>query len=121
MISTTNPAQTDELAPVDAFARWMAGVDRLVHEPNRLAILTLLRERREMKFMPLQQVLGIRRGNLSIHLRKLEEAGLISVYREIENTKTATTLRLTEKGRTAIEGYWSAMQTLIFDPEEFET
>lgn len=111
----------NELAPVEAFARWMAGVDRLVHEPNRLAILTLLRERQKMRFMHLQQVLGIRRGGLSIHLRKLEEAGLISIYREIENRKTATTLRLTEKGRTAIEGYWSAMQALIFDPEEFET
>lgn len=60
----------------------LASVDRLVHEPARLAILTALAACASADFLFLQQLTGLSKGNLSSHLAKLEQAGLVGVSKQ---------------------------------------
>ncbi len=90
----------------------LANLDRLVHEPARLAILTALSALASADFLFLQQVTGLTAGNLSSHLAKLEEGGLITVERAILNKRTHTEIRLSERGRRAIERHWQQLESL---------
>ncbi len=84
-------------------------VDRLVHEPARLAILTVLASAEEVQFKFLEQALGLTRGNLSSHVSKLEEAGYLTVTKAFEQKIPVTSYRITARGRKALEGYRAAM------------
>src|SRR5258708_6224138 len=89
----------------------IANIDRLVHEPARLAILTALEACRSADFMFLQSLTGLSRGNLSLHLGKLEARGLIAVEKAFVRKMPRTTLRLTKEGKTAIRAYWRRLDT----------
>ncbi len=80
-------------------------VDRLVHEPARLAILTVLAAAEEVQFTFLEQVLGLTRGNLSSHVSKLEDAGYLTVSKAFEERTPVTRYQITTKGRRALEAY----------------
>jgi DNA-binding transcriptional ArsR family regulator len=84
-------------------------VDRLVHEPARLAILTVLANAEEVQFKFLEEALGLTRGNLSSHVSKLEEAGYLTVAKSFEEKIPVTRYRITARGRKALEGYRTAM------------
>jgi len=90
----------------------MANLDRLVHEPTRLAILAALSACRSADFLFLQRITGLTKGNLSSHLAKLEEAGLVEIEKRFVDKKSQTRARLSEAGRQAIEGYWQQMESL---------
>jgi DNA-binding transcriptional ArsR family regulator len=90
----------------------LANLDRLVHDPSRLAILTTLEACEEADFTFLQHVTKLTRGNLSSHLMKLEEAGLISVIKGYVNRRPNTSFRLTASGTDAIERHWKQLDTL---------
>ena len=88
-------------------------LDRLVHEPARLKILTYLYLVDSADFVFLISRTGLTMGNLSAHMSKLQKAGYIEVEKEILRNRPHTMLSLTEKGRTAFENYRSGMQQIL--------
>lgn len=87
-------------------------LDRLVHEPARLAILSVLSGCESADFLFLQRSTGLTSGNLSVQMSKLEEAGLIAVDKRIQSKRTLTTAWLTEAGRVQVTAYWATMDEL---------
>lgn len=87
-------------------------VDRLVHEPGRLAILTVLSSVRDADFVFLQRATGLTKGNLSSHLTKLEDAGLVTIEKRFVRRKPNTNVALTRSGRTRITRHWEQLERL---------
>ena len=90
----------------------MEQIDRIVHEPVRLRALTLLSGVQAAEFSFLLKVLGLTNGNLSVHMRKLEEAGYVSVTKEFVGRTPRTTYEITEEGQEALRGYWRVMDAM---------
>ena len=90
----------------------LAGLDRLVHEPARLAIMTALSACKKADFVFLQNLTGLTKGNLSTHLTRLEEAHLIEVDKQFAGKKPVTFVQLSETGRQAIKQYWVRLEQL---------
>jgi len=77
-------------------------LDRMVHEPARLAILTALFAAEEVEFLFLQKVTTLSKGNLSSHTQKLEVAGYLKTTKVFRGRIPVTTFRITKAGRTAL-------------------
>jgi DNA-binding transcriptional ArsR family regulator len=90
----------------------MADLDRLVHEPARLAIMTALSACQSADFLFLQRLTGLTKGNLSSHLSKLEEAALVQIEKRFIGKTPNTQVSLTDQGRTAIERHWQQLDKL---------
>jgi len=90
----------------------LANLDRRVHEPTRLAILTALSSCDRADFLFLQGITGLTKGNLSSHLSKLEEEGLIEIEKRFVGKKTQTLISLSKAGRETIGSYWKEMESL---------
>ena len=90
----------------------LAGLDRLIHEPARLAILTALSYCQKADFLFLQRLTGLSAGNLSVHLARLEEAGLVKTEKQIIARRTNTQVGITEDGREAVATHWKKLQDL---------
>ena len=90
----------------------LSNLDRLVHEPARLAILTALSGCRSCDFMFLLSLTGLSRGNLSNHLIKLEQGGLVMIEKGFRGKVPLTTATLTQEGRRAIDAHWKSLTTL---------
>jgi DNA-binding transcriptional ArsR family regulator len=90
----------------------IASLDRRIHDPARLAILTALSACERADFLFLLRLTGLTKGNLSSHLSKLEEAGLVEIEKRFVEKKTQTLVRLSDAGRQSIEGYWREMEEL---------
>ena len=88
-------------------------LDRVIHEPARLKIMTYLYVVESGDFIYLMRAANLTRGNLSSHMSKLEEAGYIDVKKEFVDRKPLTMLSLTPKGRTALETYRATMAQII--------
>ena len=88
----------------------LSALDRRVHEPARLAILTALSACREADFLFLQSLTGLGKGNLSSHLDKLEEAGLVRIEKGYTGKVPHTRIFLTPAGRLAIDGHWRRLE-----------
>jgi DNA-binding transcriptional ArsR family regulator len=88
-------------------------IDKLIHEPARLAIVAYLSVLESADALFLQHQTGLTWGNLSSHLSKLEEAGYIEVTKEFIEKKPHTALKLTEKGRIAFREYRDRMKNLF--------
>lgn len=93
------------VAPLEA----LSGLDRLVHEPARLAILTVLDACRDADFQLLLSATGLAPGNLSSHVTKLEGGGLIEVVKSFRGKRTHTRLRILPAGREAFAHYWHCL------------
>lgn len=93
-------------------AESLAEIDRVVHEPARLAILTVLSSCERADFLFLERATGLTRGNLSVQLTRLEEAGLIEVRKTIQRKRTLTTASLKDRGRRTLDAYWTQMEVL---------
>jgi DNA-binding transcriptional ArsR family regulator len=87
-------------------------VDRVIHEPARLAILTVLSACSGADFTFLQTATGLSKGNLSVQLTRLEEAGLVSIKKVLEYKKTRTTIELTQSGKQKLSDYWLTMKKI---------
>lgn len=90
----------------------MAALDRLIHEPARLAIMTALGACQSADFLFLQRLTGLTKGNLSSHLSKLEEAALVQIDKQFIGKMPNTQASLTVKGREAIERHWQQLEAL---------
>jgi DNA-binding MarR family transcriptional regulator len=88
-------------------------LDRLIHERLRLGIVSALAVNDALTFVELKGLLQTTDGNLSVHARKLEEAGYISCTKEFEGRTPRTEYRLTRAGRHALERYLDHMEALI--------
>lgn len=87
--------------------------DRLVYERVRLGILSALAVNKTLSFSELKQVLETSDGNLSVHARKLEDAGYVSCTKSFEDRHPKTEYQLTTRGRKALERYLDHMEALI--------
>jgi DNA-binding MarR family transcriptional regulator len=86
--------------------------NRLVHEPARLAVLTVLSSCDSVDFLFLEQVTGLSKGNLSVQLTNLEAAGVIETHKERLGKRTHTIVALTSHGKDEIQSYWQTMDEL---------
>ena len=93
----------DESAPV---------LDRLIHEPGRLAILTVLSSVQDADFLFLLRATGLTKGNLSSHLTKLDDAGLVTIEKRFIRKKPNTNVALTAVGRRRIAAHWAQLERL---------
>ncbi|MBN2228073.1 MAG: transcriptional regulator [Candidatus Thorarchaeota archaeon] len=90
-------------------------IDKLIHEPARLQIMTHLYVVEAADFLFLMRKTGLTWGNLSSHMTKLEEAEYIEVKKEFLDKKPHTVLKLTDIGRTAFEKYRGAIEKVFED------
>ena len=90
-----------------------ADLDRLIHERLRLGILSALAVNPSLTFNELKELLKTSDGNLSVHARKLEEAGYLSCAKSFDGRIPRTEYRLTIAGRKALERYLAHMEALI--------
>ncbi len=88
----------------------LAQLDRLVHAPSRLAILTALMACERADFAYLLNITGLTKGNLSANLSRLEGAGLVTIEKELVGKVVHTTVCLTSEGRDAIAAYWERLE-----------
>ncbi len=88
-------------------------LDRVIHERLRLGIISALSVNRVLTFAELKTLLSTTDGNLSVHARKLEEAGYIACDKTFEGRLPRTEFRLTNAGRVALEKYLTHMEDLI--------
>jgi DNA-binding MarR family transcriptional regulator len=93
------------------------GIDEVIHGRLRLGIMAYLAGREAADFNELKSRLKASDGNLSVHLRKLEEAGYVAVEKTFVDRKPLTRARLTEPGREAFVGYLDAMSKLVRDAD----
>jgi len=87
-------------------------LDRLIHEPARLAILTVLSSVSAADFLFLQRATGLTKGNLSSHLTKLEAAGLVMIEKRFVDKKPNTSVALTPVGAERIAVHWGQLERL---------
>jgi DNA-binding transcriptional ArsR family regulator len=88
-------------------------LDRLIHERMRLAIVSALAVNESLSFTELRQLLDTTDGNLSVHARKLEEAGYVACDKSFEGRMPRTDYHLTAAGRAALARYLDHMEALI--------
>ena len=88
-------------------------VDRLVHEPARLVILSALATAEAAEFSFLAFLTGLTPGNLSSHVGKLEAAGYVAVEKGFRDKRPLTTMKITEAGRKALKGYREQMKKAL--------
>jgi DNA-binding transcriptional ArsR family regulator len=88
-------------------------LDRLIHERLRLGIVSALAANESLTFSDLKSLVDSTDGNLSVHARKLEDAGYISCTKSFEGRVPKTEYKITVAGRRALESYLNHMETLI--------
>ena len=88
-------------------------LDRLIHERLRLGIISALAANASLTFSDLKNLMNTTDGNLSVHARKLEEAGYIACTKYFDGRLPKTEYKLTPEGRSALESYLSHMEALI--------
>ncbi len=91
----------------------LVDIDKLVHEPARLAVMALLYVVESADFIFVMNQTGLTWGNLSAHLTKLEEAGYIAVEKSFKGKRPNTALRLTPQGRQAFHEYVKKMRRVL--------
>lgn len=101
-------ANTDELHP-------LADLDRIIHSPARLMVMTYLYVVESADFVFLMQLTGLTWGNLSTHLSKLEEVGYVALEKGYKGKKPNTTVSLTEAGRESFKVYKNGLRAVLND------
>jgi DNA-binding MarR family transcriptional regulator len=93
--------------------RSLVGVDRLIHEPSRSVILAILSSVESADFLYLLRETGLTKGNLTVHLSKLESAGYIKIEKTYRGKLPLTLCSLTEEGRLAFENYRQKLRDFL--------
>jgi DNA-binding MarR family transcriptional regulator len=88
-------------------------LDRVIHEKGRLAIMSLLAASPELSFTDLRNSLNMTDGNLTTHIRTLQEAGYVSVAKTYQKNRPLTTCSLTPAGRKAFTAYINLLEEII--------
>ena len=98
---------------MDNALRSVTELDRLIHEPARLLIVTILSTVASADFLFLQRETGLTKGNLSAHLSKLEEAGYIKIEKTFKGKLPLTVCKLTPPGKKALSEYRQQLQDFM--------
>jgi DNA-binding transcriptional ArsR family regulator len=98
--------------------RALTDVDRLIHEPSRTVILAILAAVECADFLYLQRETGLTKGNLSVHLSKLEAAGYVRIEKTYRGKVPLTLCRMTEGGRTAFDAYRKQLKQFVENTKE---
>ncbi len=93
-------------------ARTLTDVDRIIHAPARLMVMTILNGA-DADFVYLLRETGLSKGNLATHLAKLEASGYVGVHKEGRGTLSRTTYRMTETGQVAFARYREGLQRIV--------
>lgn len=104
---------TDQEHPIKDSWSELTSVDKLIHEPARLAVITILDAVESADFLYLQRATGLTKGNLSVHLQKLEEARLIEIIKTFQGKTPRTVCSLTKKGRGQFEVYKEQIKGIL--------
>jgi DNA-binding MarR family transcriptional regulator len=88
-------------------------IDRVIHEKGRLAIMSMLAASPELSFTELRDTLGMTDGNITTHIRTLQEAGYLSVTKSFQNNRPLTTCAMTAAGRKAFTHYINLLERII--------
>ena len=88
-------------------------LDRVIHEKGRLAIMSMLAASPELSFTDLRNALGMTDGNLTTHIRALQEEGYVSVAKSYQNNRPLTTCSLTVPGRKAFAEYINLLEQIV--------
>ncbi|HEY5043839.1 MAG TPA: transcriptional regulator [Verrucomicrobiae bacterium] len=88
-------------------------LDRVIHEKGRLAIMSMLAASPDLSFTELRDALGMTDGNLTTHIRALQQEGYIAVAKSYQNRRPLTTCSLTPEGRKAFAGYVDLLEQIV--------
>jgi DNA-binding MarR family transcriptional regulator len=88
-------------------------LDRVIHEKGRLAIMSMLAASPELSFTELRDALGMTDGNLTTHIRALQQEGYVSVAKSYQNNRPLTTCSLTAPGRKAFAEYINLLEQIV--------
>ncbi|HEX3889829.1 MAG TPA: transcriptional regulator [Verrucomicrobiae bacterium] len=88
-------------------------LDRVIHEKGRLAIMSMLAASPELSFTELRDALGMTDGNLTTHIKALQQEGYVSVAKSFQNNRPLTTCSLTAAGRKAFAGYIGLLEKIV--------
>lgn len=88
-------------------------LDRVIHEKGRLALMSMLAATPELAFTELRDTLAMTDGNLTSHMRTLQEAGYVSVSKSYENNRPLTTCSLTAAGKKAFASYVDLLEQIV--------
>ena len=88
-------------------------LDRVIHEKGRLAIMSMLAASAELSFTEMRDALSMTDGNLTTHIRTLQEAGYVSITKSFQNNRPLTTCSLTPAGKKAFTGYINLLEKII--------
>jgi DNA-binding MarR family transcriptional regulator len=88
-------------------------LDRVIHEKGRLAIMSMLAATPELSFTEMRDALGMTDGNITTHIRTLQEEGYISVAKSYQNNRPLTTCPLTAAGRKAFKSYIDLLEQVL--------
>lgn len=88
-------------------------LDRVIHEKGRLGIMSMLAAAPELSFTELRDTLAMTDGNLTTHIRTLQEAGYVAVSKSYEKNRPLTTCSLTSAGKKAFAGYIDLLEQIL--------
>jgi DNA-binding HxlR family transcriptional regulator len=88
-------------------------LDRVIHEKGRLAIMSLLAASAQLSFTEIRDTLSMTDGNLSVHMRTLQEAGYVAVTKSFQNKKPLSTYALTAEGKRAFSSYIDLLEKIV--------
>ena len=88
-------------------------LDRVIHEKGRLAIMSMLAASPELSFTELREALKMTDGNLTTHIRTLQESGYVSVTKSFQNNRPLTTCALTAAGKKAFTDYINLLERIV--------
>ncbi len=108
-----SPRSTSPRVPGRKRAATLPDLDRVIHERMRLAIVSALAANPSLSFIDLKTLLSTTDGNLSVHARKLEDAGYVAASKTFEGRIPRTEFRLTAEGRRAFERYLNHLEAVV--------
>lgn len=88
-------------------------LDRVIHEKGRLAIMSLLAATPQLSFKEMKGAVAMTDGNLTTHIKTLQQAGYVSVTKEFQGGRPLTTYSLTKAGREAFTGYIDLLEKIV--------
>jgi DNA-binding MarR family transcriptional regulator len=93
-------------------------LDRVIHEKGRLAIMSLLAAAPQLSFTELRDTLNMTDGNITAHVRTLQEAGYVAVTKSFQGGRPLTTFAITEPGRKAFTHYIDLLEEIVRQSKE---
>lgn len=88
-------------------------LDRVIHEKGRLAIMSLMAATDQLSFTEIRDALQMTDGNLSVHIKTLNQAGYVAITKSFQNRKPLTTCSLTPQGRAAFKAYIDLLEQIV--------